>query len=73
MKYEITSYSFFRTAKGAEFVKDGKRYEISKEQLECLLRQYRLMGFRVIFDNDLFVSVSKVENAIEVFLEALRK
>lgn len=74
MKYEITVYNFFRTMDGgADYVKDGKLSHVSGEMLNCLLNQYKLMGFRVIFDNECFVSVSRVENEIEIFSKKLWK
>jgi len=74
MTYEVTSYNFFRTSDGgADFVKDGKLFHLSAEMLNCLLNQYKVMGFRVIFDNDCFVSVSKAENETENFLGKLAK
>lgn len=73
MKAQIISYSFFRTKNGAKFVKGDVLYEISSEQLECLLAQYRIMGFRVVFNNDCFISVSKVENETDLFLKGLDK
>lgn len=74
MTYEITSYNFFRTiGGGADFVKDGKLFHLSAEMLNCMINQYRIMGFRVIFDDNCFVSVSKAENEVENFLEKLAK
>lgn len=71
--YKITSYNFFRTPHGAEFVKNGELYQISKEVLDCMISQYQLMGFQIIFNNECFISVAKVENAVEVFLDRLNK
>ena len=68
MNYEVKSYSFFRTPNGgADYVNDGKLFHLSAEMLNCLLNQYKVMGFKVIFNNDSFVSVAKVTNEIEVF------
>lgn len=74
MTYEVTSYTFFRTiGGGADFVKDGKLFHWSAEMLKCMINQYRIMGFRVICDNECFISVSKVNNEAEIFLEKLAK
>jgi len=74
MTYEVTSYNFFRTSDGgADFVKEGKLFCLSAEMLNCMINQYRIMGFRVIFDNARFISVSKVENEVEIFIEKLAK
>lgn len=68
MNYEVKSYNFFRTPDhGADYVNDGKLFHLSAEMLDCMLNQYKVMGFMVIFDNDSFVSVAKVTNEIEVF------
>lgn len=71
MKYGITVQTFFRKKAGVEFMKGDKRYEMSNEQFECWVRQARLMGFRIMMDNELFVSLSRDENEIETFLNKL--
>jgi len=74
MTYDVTSYNFFRTSDGgADFTKDGKLFHLSAEMLKCMISQYKIMGFRVIFDNECFISVSKVENETENFLEKFAK
>ena len=73
MEYKITVQTFFRTPTGAEFVKDGKRYSMSADQLDCWIRQAKLMGFRIMMKNDLWVSLARVENEIEVFLDRLNR
>lgn len=68
MNYEVKSYSFFRTPNsGADYVNNGKVSHLSAEMLNCLLNQYKVMGFKVVFDNDCFVSVAKATNEMEVF------
>jgi hypothetical protein len=73
MKYEVTSYTFFKVGNHYEYVKDEKRYTFSSEMMACMVTQYKLMGYMVVFDNDCFLSVAKVENAIEIFMEKLQK
>lgn len=67
MDYEITVYNFFVKGDCYTYIKDGKLYVFSAEMFACMKRQYIAMGYRVIFDNDRFVSFSKVENENEVF------
>lgn len=68
MNYEVKSYTFFRTTDGgADYVNNGELFHLSAEMLNCMLNQYKTTGFEVIFDNDHFVSVSKVMNEMEVF------
>ena len=71
MKYEITTYNFFKVGNDFEFVKDGKRFSFTAEMMTYMLNQYKMMGFRVVFDNDCVISVARVENEIEIFLEKL--
>lgn len=67
MKYEVTSYSFFKVNGGYETVSNDQHCRFSAEMFECMKRQYLLMGFKVFWENDLFISFSRVENEIEVF------
>lgn len=58
--YEVKSYNFFRTPDGgADYIKDGELSHFSAKMLNCLLDQYKILGFKVIYDNDCFVSVAK--------------
>jgi len=68
MKYEVTSYNFFKVVGGgADFVKNNTVYHLSAEMLNCMINQYKMMGFMVVCDNDTFISVAKATNEIEVF------
>jgi hypothetical protein len=73
MKYEVTSYNFFKVGNHYEYTKDGKLYTFSSEMMNCMVTQYKLMGYMVVFDNDCFLSVAKAENKMEIFMEKLQK
>ena len=73
MERKVTSYNFFKVGNHWEYIKDCKIYIIEDEMMECLLSQYKMQGFRVIFNNTAFLSVARVDNEMECFLEALRK
>lgn len=72
MKYKITVQTFFRNETGVEFVKNGELYKMNNEQFECWVRQAKLMGFRVMCDNKTYVSLSRTEKEIEIFLKELK-
>ena len=68
MDYEVKSYNFFRTPNGgADYINNGKVSHLSAEMLNCMLNQYKVMGFKVIFESESFVSVAKATNETEVF------
>lgn len=67
MKYEVKSYSFFKINGGYETYSNGRHCRFSAEMFECMKRQYLMQGFKVFWDNDCFISFSKVLNDIEVF------
>jgi len=65
MKYEIKSYSFFKVNGGYETISNGQHCVFSAEMFECMKRQYVLMGFKVFWETDLFISFSKAVNEIK--------
>jgi len=67
MKYEVTSYSFFKVGGHYETYHNGVHCVFSAEMFECIKRQYLRMGFNVFWENDCFISFSRIENEIEVF------
>jgi len=68
MKYEVTTYNCFKVVGGgADFVKNGIVYHMSAEMLNCMIHQYKMMGFMVVCDNDTFISIAKVTNEINIF------
>lgn len=73
MERKVISYNFFRVGNHWEYIKDRKMYEISDEIMDCLLNQYKMQGFKVVFDNTAFLSVARIDNEIECFLEELRR
>jgi hypothetical protein len=67
MKYEVKSYSFFKVNGGYETISNGQHCRFSAEMFECMKRQYIMNGFEIFWENDCFISFSKVLNEIEVF------
>lgn len=73
MERKIISYNFFRVGNHWEYVKDRKLYILSDEIMECMKNQYKMQGFMIMFDNTSFLSVARVENDLECFLQELRE
>ena len=73
MKYEVTNYNFFKIGNHYEYVKDGKLCTFTAEMMACMVTQYKMMGYMVVFDNDCFLSVTKTTNDIEIFQKKFAK
>ena len=70
---EITTYNFFKAGSRYEYVKDGKQYVFSAEMFECMKRQYLLMGYKIFWETDCFITFTKVRENIENFCARLQK
>ena len=74
MEYKVHAVSFFKVGGHYEYVTEDKRIvSLSVEMYECFKRQYLQMGYQLFWENDCFVSFSKVLNEIEVFSEKIQK
>lgn len=72
MEYKVHAVSFFKVSGHYEYVtEDNRIVTLSVEMYECFKRQYLLMGYQLFWENDCFVSFSKVLNEIEVFSKKL--
>lgn len=67
MDYEVQVFNFFKNNGSYAYYKGEKQYILSSEMFECMKRQYLKMGYEIFWENDRFISFSKVTNAIEVF------
>ena len=70
---KITTYSFFKVSNTYQFVKDGKLFTFSSEMFSCLLNQYKFMGYKVTIETESYISISKIENEIDLFMKLIRK
>lgn len=66
-------FNFFKMGDHYEYIKDQKVVRLSADQMACMTRQYKIMGYMKVEDNDLCVSFAKDENEVKNFLEKLSK
>lgn len=71
MKYEVTTYNFFKVDNCYQYVKDGKLFTFSEEMMVCMVTQYKIAGYMVVIDSDSVLSIAKVNNAAEIFSKKL--
>ena len=70
---KVTTYNFFKISGSYQFIKDGKITVLSCEMFSCLMNQYKYMGYKVTFETEYSISVSKIENEIETFMKHICK